>query len=799
MDVRCGRCGTEYEFDDALISERGTTVKCTNCGYQFKVFPPHAGSGAPERWVVRTSAGRELVYTSLRDLQKGISQRQVGPEDMLSRGNQPPRPLGSIAELEPFLRSVPIHAARQPSTLHGVAPPANVHAPSVNPGPSDIAPPTSSIGVGAPTSPYGAQAEARRLPSSRPAPPGTLPGPALSIPRPAATPQAPPAGTTQRIGTNLAPSRPPPSNVSASRPAASAPGAAVMQRAPSPGPDFEPPTLPRNEPPMFPPSEPEPAERVPVSPPPKPESHARPEPYSKPEAYAKPQPYSSPERFEAPAPRAMTPTPSDMRESLRSYEEIPIESRDAAGLPGRRARSRWIAAVVIVGVLLLFGLTVGRRYVARFAPPPSATPVQHASDGRVVGMIDQANRLLEEGDLEGAKELLDKATGLAEKDPAVLAALARLEAVQTDVLWLKLRLLDPVDSSLVQSTHKQLGRRVGRTREAVDRATSAAPTDQTVLRAKIDLMRMAGELADARKLVGPIGQNASLPENAYTLAALDLAEPSPVWSSVVDRLRTAAAAERDLGRARGTLIYALVRSGDVEQAKSELSKLESRSRVHPLLYELEGFVKRHVGARDAGVDSGKVATVDPSMLPVLDTRPGTPGEEDREAPGDFRNKLKAAGAALKRGELDRAEQLYNAVLAQQPGNTEALAGLGDVARHRKDPAAAEKMYDRVLKENPSYLPALIARADQKWDSGDKKGAITLYRRILEQAGPGSDYGQRAAARIAQGEGSSSSGSSPGGKSEPEPTPPAAPAPSEGKTEKKEEPHIDTTDLPELNK
>ena len=32
MDVTCERCGTEYDFDDALVSERGTTVKCTNCG-----------------------------------------------------------------------------------------------------------------------------------------------------------------------------------------------------------------------------------------------------------------------------------------------------------------------------------------------------------------------------------------------------------------------------------------------------------------------------------------------------------------------------------------------------------------------------------------------------------------------------------------------------------------------------------------------------------------------------------------------------------------------------------------------
>src|SRR6201985_2690458 len=118
MDVRCSRCGTEYEFDDALISERGTTVKCTNCGFQFKIFPG-AGKGlAPERWVVRTASGRELVYTSLRELQRGIADKKVGPQDLLSRGKQPARPLASIAELEPFFQTAPI--VRTPAELERV-------------------------------------------------------------------------------------------------------------------------------------------------------------------------------------------------------------------------------------------------------------------------------------------------------------------------------------------------------------------------------------------------------------------------------------------------------------------------------------------------------------------------------------------------------------------------------------------------------------------------------------------------------------------------------------------------------
>ena len=45
MYVQCERCKTEYDFDDALVSERGTTVKCTQCGHQFKVRRATAPDG----------------------------------------------------------------------------------------------------------------------------------------------------------------------------------------------------------------------------------------------------------------------------------------------------------------------------------------------------------------------------------------------------------------------------------------------------------------------------------------------------------------------------------------------------------------------------------------------------------------------------------------------------------------------------------------------------------------------------------------------------------------------------------
>lgn len=37
MDVRCEKCGTEYELDDARLKPSGVTVKCTSCDHVFRV------------------------------------------------------------------------------------------------------------------------------------------------------------------------------------------------------------------------------------------------------------------------------------------------------------------------------------------------------------------------------------------------------------------------------------------------------------------------------------------------------------------------------------------------------------------------------------------------------------------------------------------------------------------------------------------------------------------------------------------------------------------------------------------
>ncbi|MEM1033471.1 MAG: zinc-ribbon domain-containing protein, partial [Myxococcota bacterium] len=146
MDVTCERCGTRYDFDEALVSARGTTVKCTNCGHQFKVYRV-AGADDPDGWTVRTSDGRELNYRAMRELQAAIASGHVARRDTLvPRRGGTGRALGQIEELASFFAG-----------SHSGPPPANEpEAPTIRtprPPPSSGPVARASLGVGTSSSP----------------------------------------------------------------------------------------------------------------------------------------------------------------------------------------------------------------------------------------------------------------------------------------------------------------------------------------------------------------------------------------------------------------------------------------------------------------------------------------------------------------------------------------------------------------------------------------------------------------------------------------------------------------------
>ena len=124
MDVRCEKCLTEYEFDDAKVTEAGVTVKCTTCGFVFKVKrklaptpaapAPRSDEFSPEasaidrvrEWKIRQPHGNVFTCRELTTLQKWIVERKVSRDDEISLTGDNWKRLGDIPELAGFFMVV---------------------------------------------------------------------------------------------------------------------------------------------------------------------------------------------------------------------------------------------------------------------------------------------------------------------------------------------------------------------------------------------------------------------------------------------------------------------------------------------------------------------------------------------------------------------------------------------------------------------------------------------------------------------------------------------------------------------
>jgi tetratricopeptide (TPR) repeat protein len=270
------------------------------------------------------------------------------------------------------------------------------------------------------------------------------------------------------------------------------------------------------------------------------------------------------------------------------------------------------------------------------------------------------------------------------------------------------------------------------------------------MRTKIDALRLSGDRDAARAFVSKVISQASQPETAYVLAALDLAEPEPLWTTVLDRLRFAAAGEGSAGRARAALVYALVKSGDAVGAKAELAKLDALPRPYPLLAALHGYVDKGA-VKAASPDAGAVAAKPEGSASAAPAAAGQPPSAASPAAagaapaagggggggGGAGDGMQAATQAIRKGDWERARQIYDALVTRNPNDSEALCGIGDVARAQGDSAGAIAAYKRVIATNPSYLPALLGIADTQWATGDHASATKGYKDITDRFPEGS--------------------------------------------------------------
>ncbi len=834
MDVTCERCKTGYEFDDALVSERGTSVRCTTCGHTFKVRRPGSTAGggqassssAKERWLVRTIDGRELEFRALRELQAAIAKGNVRRDDVLARENGRPRRLGSIAELDPFFTSrqqAPKDGTFSKTSI-GVGPPRpraltpaglGDATPDVRPpmtsqlddsairdrdppmGRASMASGTTEGSVAIPL----AAAISKNNPGARrsdrpgqaartPIPPVTFghaetvgfegSGPptdgddityqvsrkeleakireaeslatnesiAQSLPKPSTPPPPnpePPPRASRR-------DRNPPADEASTRPqkarAASVEptvsgsseakealdATAVDQRSP-----FE--TEPTKDDPASggtqrgPSSNGSPASsgavRMPeLPPPPGPAAIAAAIPKGAEEALT-PTPTDTPDRSSIPDMRAsmaslvnLTPTPADVRYSyVAEHTRSSGDARFSAASESRRVGSaRWIFALLLLGAVVVGGAVIGRHYFSKDGDKTAG------DSGRLAALLADAEKAIVAGDLDTAKELVDRATGLAEKDPKVARLSARVANERAELPWLELRFLAPDDASR-PAVKARLADQVGRAKSAATRAADIAKADPEIVRERVDALRLAGDLPAARALVPQLAGTHGEPRTQLVLAALDLAEDAPPLDEIVPRLAKVTGDDTDGGRARLLLVYALGRKNDLARAKQELAKLRAS---HPLHASAEAFLKRTAEGVAPSLDIESL----PDAAPRGSSEAGGAGTANGEVPSDFRKALEQASQALSKGDQARAEQLYRGALVKEPGNPEALAGLGHVARARGKSKDAIDYYKQSLAGSGNYLPALVPLADMLWDGGDRFLAQVYYRQIAQVAPPG---------------------------------------------------------------
>jgi len=203
MDVRCEKCQTEYELDEARLKPGGVTVKCTNCGHMFKIrkrtitnvgtpavrdanettrlrgTPPPAvpasrpradsifeddgrGDEAPttieRQWLLRLENGEQKSCRELATLQQWIISHVVTRETLISRTGKTWKRLGDIPDLGQYFtiadearanreRSKPVARppASQPasSTLTGYGGAAQAAGGTILPDDDELEPPTT--------------------------------------------------------------------------------------------------------------------------------------------------------------------------------------------------------------------------------------------------------------------------------------------------------------------------------------------------------------------------------------------------------------------------------------------------------------------------------------------------------------------------------------------------------------------------------------------------------------------------------------------------------------------------------
>ncbi len=796
MDVTCPRCQTDYEFDDALVSERGTTVKCTNCGHQFRVFRPRVSqTGVPtaqvaELWRIERREGEPLELRSLVELQRAIRAGRISRQDMLRRGDGPLRRVGDIPELEPFFPAgrggpqsqhtlplpslgnvvqqqqqspqtgprVPAHTPAYGRSGGGSGtlrpgPPPRTNEPS-NPGHRSNPPTPTNLRTPLGLSPY---VPAQHAPTPAPVhdPHDNVDPPTLPMQQMSATEAAARLAAIEREAREAREVR----EREAREREASEPG-----RRMTPPPRNTPLPPPRPPPPHRSDAPPGRDERVSLSQLASELPGARPDPAAL-RAPSLDEPEPPTQRRDPTGGRLLANSTStgNGREGSREelYESLfPPSNHKKSGGAGK-----WIVALLVVGGLVAAGATVGRPYIMKLvagSPPSSASSAPApTSSPRLQDAVAAGDRARTEGDFVAAREAYLRATVIDEKSMAAWDGFCAAETELAIAHWIASLI---TGSSLERDQAASLGGSAARTcarwvelMRATEDGTKKASDDLRSARA----LAAQGDAAGVRLYLPTHAGDATLTAMVTLVDASkqDTKAVEAAAKQVAPQLGKVALTSLSTPADLAVAAYVAAVGGPPHRAQDVIDELVKRAPKHLLLDTLKQLVSG--GPIDAGplplpstsvtpfpsTTSTKLASGDPTGAPTpkgTTTGPGIPS-------GDYRDFDKKGHEALAGGDASKAETYFRAALAQQPGDVDALFGLGQIERSRGNHVGAIGYFKQVLEHSPGFGPARLALADEQWATGAQGEAVTNYKAYLEQVPTGSGA-DRARARTGQTEG-----------------------------------------------
>jgi predicted Zn finger-like uncharacterized protein len=796
MDVTCPRCQTDYEFDDALVSERGTTVKCTNCGHQFRVFRPRASQAgiptavSPELWRIDRREGEPLELRSLVELQRAIRAGRVSRTDLLRRGDGPARRVGDIPELEPFFPAarpdVPQHTLPLP-TLGG-----SLDGPSM-PGGQRIPAHTPAYGKAPTPSPPATNAGSTRSGSGTLRPPGAIPPPAQpprtsnegsnpGAQRPRSVPPPRP-DTSLRTPLGLAPYVPSPSANPPPRP---------PHPNDAPPDSVDPPTVP-----MQSMSAADAAARVAAADAAAVARHAaRATPLPPPRTPPPPhRPGVEPGKDRVsltdlvaglPGTEGAEPEPPARR---RVDSSVPTSTARSEGTPSqpsreelyeslfpnterrrKRGSAKWLVALFVIGGLVLVGATVGRPYVDKALAMAGigGAPSGSAVAARLQDAIAAGDRARTEGDYTVAREAYLRATVIDDKSITAWDGFCSAESELAIAHWIAAM---ATGSSLERDQASSIGASAGRT--CTRWGELARTTEDGMKKAEGDL-RPARALAaqgnaSGLRLYLPAHANEPILEAMVVLADATKGDPKAVETAAKTASITLGKTPLGTFATPGDVAiaaYTAAIGGPPARFQEALDELSKRAPRHMLLDTLKQLgvsgagasastsasssasVAPSASASTAPSSSGKVAIATTGTAPI-----GTGGGGPDKPTGDYRDLDKKGHAAMLAGDITAAETNFRAALAQNPSDTDALFALGQIEKKRGNNAGAISNFKSVLAISPGFSSARLMLADAQWDSGQQADAIANYKIYLEavETGSGAD---RARQRTGQTEGTS---------------------------------------------